>query len=130
MDIPKIAAIAITSTFLVILVKGRSPVFAAIIALAATSVMAWFTISGLSTLFTSFYTLFETGNIEPEYYKSVIKVIGIAYFTEITSALCRDAGESAIAQKLELAGRVSVLILTVPAVSQLMSVIIEALSLI
>ncbi|MEE0944757.1 MAG: SpoIIIAC/SpoIIIAD family protein [Clostridia bacterium] len=130
MDITKIAAIAITSTLIIILLKGKKPIFAALVALAATAVMAIYTIDGLSEIFTSFERLFETGGIEPVYYKSVIKVIGIAYFTEITSALCRDAGETAIAQKLELAGRVAVLMFTMPAVTQLMTVIIEALNLI
>ncbi len=130
MDIAKIAAIAITATLLILLLRGKNPVFAALTALLATALMATYTISGFGEIFTSFNTLFETGGIEPFYYKSVIKVIGIAYFTEIISALCRDAGESAIAKKLELAGRVAVLMLTMPAVTQLMRVIIEALSLI
>lgn len=130
MEITKIAAIAITSTLLIILLKGKSPVFAALTALAATAVMAVYTIDGLGEIFSGFEKLFETGGIEPVYYKSVIKVIAIAYFTEITSALCRDAGETAVAQKLELAGRVAVLMFTMPAVSMLIAVIIEALNLI
>lgn len=130
MDITKIAAIAVISTLLIILLKGKNPLFAALVALAATAVMAAYTADGLSEIFTSFQKLFEAGGIEPVYCKSIMKVIGIAYFTEITSALCRDAGESAIAQKLELAGRVAVIIFTMPVVSQLLDVIIEALNLI
>lgn len=130
MDITKIAAIAVISTLLIILLKGKNPLFAAITALATTALMAVYTADGLGEIFISFQKLFETGGIEPVYCKSIIKVIGIAYFTEITSALCRDAGESAIAQKLELAGRVAVIIFTMPVVSQLLDVIIEALNLI
>ena len=130
MNIAKIAAIAITATLIILLLKGKNPIFAALIALGATVIMATYTIDGLGEIFTGFERLFEAGGIEPIYYKSVIKVIGIAYFTEITSALCRDAGETAVAQKLDLAGRVAVLVFTMPAVAQLMNVIIEALNLI
>lgn len=130
MDIAKIAAVAVTGTLLATLLRSKNPMFAALIALGCAVVMAVSTLSSLGEIFTGFQTLFESGGIDPTYYKNVIKVIGVAYFTEITSSLCRDAGESAIAAKLDMAGRILVLVLTMPAVTQLMSVIIEALSLI
>ncbi len=91
--------------------------------------MALFLLPDLNGIFNDFASIFDDSGIPKEYYKSVIKVIGIAYFTEIISALCRDAGESAIGAKLELAGKVAALSLTIPALGQLMSVIKEALSL-
>ncbi len=92
--------------------------------------MAVYMLPELKELFGSFTGIFEDSGISADYCKSVIKVIGIAYFTEIISALCRDAGESAIGAKLELAGKVMALAITVPAIKQLMSVIKEALALI
>lgn len=130
MEIAKLASIAITATLLIVVLKDKNPVFALLTALAATVIMAGYTVLGLGEIFSDFERLFEVGGIDASYGKIIIKVIAVAYFTEITSALCRDAGETAIAQKLDLAGRVAVLILTVPAVSQLMTVIIEALNLI
>lgn len=130
MEVAKIAVIAIIATLLIILLKDKNPVFAVLTALTATAVMVIYSIDGLREIFIGFQDLFEAGGIEPQYYKSIIKVIGIAYFTEIISSLCRDAGEAAIAQKLELSGRIAVLMFTMPVVSQLMSVIIEALNLI
>lgn len=129
-DIVKIGAIAICATLLVSLLRPKNPIFAALTALAAAVIMTFFTLDSFGSIFKSFTTLFESGGIDSEYYKSVIKVIAVAYFTEITSALCRDAGENGIAAKLELGGRVSVLILTMPAVTNLLQVIIEALALI
>lgn len=130
MDIAKIAAIAIVGTLLSVLLRGKNPVGAALVALATAGVMAMYTIGGIGAVFDGFGELIRTGGIEPDYYKSVIKVIGVAYFTEISAALCRDAGEGAIAVKLELAGRVAVLVLTLPIVARLMEVIIDALALI
>lgn len=130
MEIAKLASVAITATLLIVVLKDKNPVFALLTALAATVIMAGYTVSELGEIFADFERLFEVGGIDASYGKIIIKVIAVAYFTEITSALCRDAGETAIAQKLDLAGRVAVLILTVPAVSQLMTVIIEALNLI
>ncbi len=92
--------------------------------------MALCLLPDLNGIFSDFISIFEDSGIPTDYYKSVIKVIGIAYFTEIVSALCRDAGENAIGTKLELAGKVAALSLTIPTITQLMTVIKEALSLI
>lgn len=129
-DIVKIGAIAVCSTLLILILRQKNPLYATLTALAATCIMIFFTLDSFSSIFESFTSLFERGGIDSRYYKSVIKVIAVAYFTEITSALCRDAGENGIATKLELGGRVSVLILTMPAVTNLLEVIIEALALI
>lgn len=129
MDIAKIAAIALSGTLLAVILRQKSPALAALVALAATAVMAGMLLDSFRVIFDGFSALIESGGIAPEYYKSIIKVIGVAYFTEITAGLCRDAGESAIAAKLEIAGRLGVMALTVPIVARLMTVIINALSL-
>lgn len=129
MDIAKIAAVALAGTLMAVLLRTKNPAGAAIVALAAAAVMAAYMLDGFKTVFEGFSALIEAGGIEPDCYKSIIKVIGVAYFTEITAGLCRDAGESAIAAKLEIAGRLGVLALTVPIVAQLMTVIINALAL-
>lgn len=129
MDIAKIAAIALSGTLLAVILRQKSPALAALVALAATAVMAGMLLDSFRVIFDGFSALIESGGIDPEYYKSIIKVIGVAYFTEITAGLCRDAGESAIAAKLEIAGRLGVMALTVPIVARLMTVIINALSL-
>ncbi len=129
-DIIKIGAVAICSALLAALLRPKNPLFAALVALAASVIMTFFTLDGFESIFDDFTTLLESGSVDSRYYKSVIKVIAVAYFTEIISALCRDAGENGIAAKLELGGRVSVLILTMPAVTNLLEVIIEALALI
>ncbi|MBQ7793323.1 MAG: hypothetical protein IJ366_02275 [Clostridia bacterium] len=129
-DIAKLAAIALAGTLLAVLLRRENPAFATVCAFATAAAMALYILPDLGGIFTGFISLFEDGGISPEYYKSVIKVIGVAYFTEIVSSLCRDAGENAIGTKLELAGKVIALSLTIPAVTQLMTVIKEALSLI
>lgn len=130
MDIAKIAGIAIVGMLLSVTLRGKSPAAATLIALGATLVMTAMTLSGFEAIFNGFSELIEAGGIEPLYYKSLIKVIGVAYFTDIISGICRDAGEGAVAAKLEIAGRVMILTLTMPVVVRLIEVIINALSLI
>jgi stage III sporulation protein AD len=52
-----------------------------------------------------------------------IKVIGVAYMAELGASVCQDAGESAVAAKIELAGRVMLLVLAMPVLMDLVNII-------
>ena len=59
-----------------------------------------------------------------EKYISIIKVIGIAYIVEFGKNVCIDAGQSSIATKLEMAGKVVIVVLTIPLISSLVNVLV------
>jgi stage III sporulation protein AD len=63
------------------------------------------------------------GNGQP-YVSLVVKVIGVAYLAELGASVCLDAGESAVAAKIELAGRVVILVIAAPVILDVAHVII------
>lgn len=54
------------------------------------------------------------GGLDGESVAVIVKAIGIAYTTQIAAALCRDLGETALAVKTELVGRIMLMTLAVP----------------
>lgn len=71
-----------------------------------------------------------TGYIElaPAYTGMLIKMLGITYVAEFSSALCRDAGYQTIAQQIELFGKLAVLVLGLPVILSLLEMIRNFLS--
>ena len=61
-------------------------------------------------------TLPQTGDI-------ILKIFGISIIVETTSDICRDANENTIASKIELIGKVELLILTIPLVKEILKII-------
>ncbi len=55
-------------------------------------------------------------------------MVGIAYITQFGAEILRDGGENAIALKVEMAGKVFILGLTIPIVTEFLEVCINALS--
>lgn len=47
---------------------------------------------------------------------AVVKITGIAYTAQFSADICRDAGESAVASHIELAGRLMMLLAALPMV--------------
>lgn len=58
--------------------------------------------------------LFNHAKMDDQYLTIIFKGLGICYLTQLSCDCCRDCGESCIASQLELAGKVAMLIISLP----------------
>ena len=70
--------------------------------------------------------LFLQADMEEDYLTIIFKGLGICYITQLSCDCCRDCGESSIATQLELAGKIAMLVISLPLFRALIG-IIEAL---
>ena len=66
--------------------------------------------------------------LESQYLHMVIKIIGVAYLSQFASELCRDAGEGSMASKIELAGKVMILTLSMPVIYRLLDLVSDIIN--
>ena len=59
----------------------------------------------------------------------LLKALGIAVLTQCCAELCRESGESGVANGVELAGKVEILLLALPLIAEILSTARELLSL-
>lgn len=57
----------------------------------------------------------------------LLKITGIAFLTEFSVNICKDAGEGAIATKVEMAGKVLIIALSIPIISALLDSVLKIL---
>ena len=62
-------------------------------------------------------------SIEQEYIQIVMRIIGIAYLTGLGGDLCRDAGQTAIGKKIELAGRILIVVTSLPVLTSVLNLL-------
>ena len=67
----------------------------------------------------------QCGGLDGEAVAVIVKAIGIAYTTQIAAALCRDLGETALAVKTELIGRIMLMTLAVPLILKITEMLTE-----
>ena len=72
-----------------------------------------------------FSALLARGDLSAELYGPVLRVVGIAVLVRILAALCRDAGQSALAAKVELAGTVLAFGAALPLLEQVLTFLTE-----
>ncbi|NLI58448.1 MAG: stage III sporulation protein AD [Clostridium sp.] len=125
MEIFQIVILAVISTLIIIVLKVQRPETALMISIV-TGVIIFFVVLGKTSAIIELLKGYaEKANIDIVYFSTLLKIIGIAYIAEFGSEICKDAGESAIASKVELAGKVIIIILAVPIVTSLLDLVIN-----
>ncbi len=109
------------------ILKETRPEFTIFISLITGVIIFLALIPKLVYLLDVMRDLSQKVDIEIIYFSTILKIIGIAYIVEFGSQLCRDAGENSIAMKIEMAGKLSILVLSIPILLGLMELIMKIL---
>ena len=119
----KVVFIGIVAVFAVLLLRVGKPEFAMAVSLTACVLILLFAGGTLTTVIGDLKKLFSYVTLPEGYLKLLFKVLGVAYLAEFGSALCKDAGQSAISGQIELVGKLAILAISMPVVTALFETI-------
>ncbi|HLR20444.1 MAG TPA: stage III sporulation protein AD [Tissierellaceae bacterium] len=127
MEIFQIASLGIIATTLIILLKNSRPEFTIYISIITGVIIFSIILKHLVYVIDVLRDLTIKANIEITFFTVILKIIGTAYIVEFSSQICRDAGENSIAMKIELAGKIIIMILAMPILLALVDLITQIL---
>lgn len=81
----------------------------------------------LSELVTAVREIFQMVDTNHSYLGILFKMLGITYVAEFSAAICKDAGYQTIASQIEVFGKLTILVMSLPIVLALMKTIQEFL---
>ena len=125
MEIVKIIATAFVSVVIIAILKQHRPEFAMYASITAGMIILYYIIGSFSPILSMLQNLSEKMGVSSKFFIILLKITGIAYLTEFGSNICRDSGETAIASKVELAGKVLIIGLSVPIITTLLETILK-----
>jgi len=70
----------------------------------------------------------ELGNINKEYIKVILKVVGIGLISEIISLICKDVGNESLGKVLQILSTILILVISVPIFDKLLDLLNNILS--
>lgn len=123
MDIFRIAAVGICGVVIASIVKGYKPEFATYVIITTVMVIFIMVIYKLTAVFEFLSDIYDQISYGKNFFPIILKVLAVAYIADFTAQICRDSGESAIAGKVELAGKVMIFYLAVPVMMAVMELI-------
>lgn len=127
MDIIKIIGIGLISLVITIIVKQYKPEFAVYISLIAGTLILMLVFDKLSEVIKLLNNLASKSAINSKFISLLIKITGIAILTEFAVSICKDSGETAIANKMDIGGKIMIIAVSVPIISSLLENVIKIL---
>ena len=127
MDIIPVASVALIGTFLSLSIKKEAPVFAACVSLISGLVIFFYVADGIEILAESIDRMTKESGINKTYMAMVMKIASVSYICGFISDICADAGEKAAADKVEMAGRVAIAVISAPVLMSLMEAVTKYL---
>lgn len=123
MEILKIIMVALVGVTAASLVKSVRAEVSLYIVLATGIIILIMILNSLTGIFRYFEAIYNKVEYGREYFPVIIKVLVIAYLSDFTSQLCRDAGQVAIGTKVELAGKLIIFFISIPILASVISLI-------
>ena len=115
----KVVFIGLVAVFAVLLLRVGKPEFAMAVSLAACVLILLFAGGTLTSVVGDLKKLFSYITLPEGYLKILFKILGVAYLAEFGSALCKDAGQSAISGQIVLVGKLTILAISMRGVTSL-----------
>lgn len=127
MDIIKITGIGLISLIIIIIVKQYRPEFVIYVSIIAGAIILMLIMDKVSSIINLLTALSNKTVVNNEFLTLLIKITGIAFLTEFSVSLCKDSGETAIANKIDIGGKVIIISMSIPIIASLLETIIKIL---
>lgn len=119
------AALCVTAALLALVVRQGSPPLGLLLSLGAAAAVLALLAEPMGELFALFRELGERSGLSEAVLGALCKVLGISVVVRTGGSLCRDAGETAMAQAVETAGAVCTLIAALPLLRSVLDLLLN-----
>ena len=106
MDIIKIIGVGLIALIIIIILKQYRPEFVIYVSIIAGVIILILIMDKVSAIIDLLTSLSNKTVINNEFLVLLIKITGIAFLTEFSVSICKDSGETAIANKIDIGGKV------------------------
>ncbi|MDY2695761.1 MAG: SpoIIIAC/SpoIIIAD family protein [Eubacteriales bacterium] len=123
----KIIGIGILTLIAYLIIKPLKPEVAVFISIVGSVIVIMSCIDGLMQVINTMTSFVEKTGINTGLFGCILKIIGVGYVIEFASGICSNAGNSGLADAITLAGKITILVISLPIINSLITIIMEIL---
>ncbi len=123
MDIIKIIGVAFVTAIASILLKSTKPELSFAVTVTGVIVILLFIVDALQNTLLIFSTISEMTGVENGLLKILLKIVGVGYLTEFGAGILNDFGSNAVADKVVLGGKITIIVLSLPVIEGLLQLV-------
>lgn len=119
----QIALLGVVTVLLALQFRNQKPEYEILICLCGGLLIMGFAISKLGGIMRNIRQMQSYVGLDESYYRILIKIIGITYLSEFASDICKDTGHASVGTFVELAGKLSIMAISMPVILALLDTI-------
>ncbi len=127
MEILKIIAIGIVGAIASLLLRRNNSEFSTLISVATACAILFLILPSFKTITTALDAFSQKAHVDNGIFTALIKVLTIGYVTEFGAGVVSDFKENGIADKIKLAGKISIFLVTLPVFSSIITLVSQLL---
>lgn len=127
MEIFRLCAIGIITALLSLFLRQQKSPLALPVSLGGGALLLFLAVPYFRDILGLWGEFAANSGLDTGFAGILVKIIAVTFITEICAALCRDAGESALGETLELCGKLLILGMSMPVITALFKVVISFL---
>ncbi|HHY34181.1 MAG TPA: stage III sporulation protein AD [Firmicutes bacterium] len=128
MNVFQVAVLGLVCSLILALIRRERPEMGVMLSLAAGAFILMLVAPRAVGVMLVFKDMAENAGIGSTYLGVALKVLGIAYVVDFAADLCRDAGEENLASRVELAGKILILVAALPVIEGVFQLILSLLT--
>ncbi len=123
MDVFTLVAIAVIGAVVCVLIKQYRPEYMPLVAIVTGIIIVVLALPQTGEMLDYLEKISNLSDVDSIYVKTILKALGICIITQLASDTCKDCGQSSIASKVELGGKIAILSISVPFFTSLVETI-------
>jgi stage III sporulation protein AD len=126
-EIAQIVGLALVTTIMLLILRQERPVMAVLLSVAFSVMIFLLMMGKLGSIINLMKELSRRAEVNYFFMATVIKILGVAYLGEFAASICQDAGENAVAKKVEFAAKIIIAVLALPVMVAILESLLQLL---
>ncbi len=127
LSVAAVVGISIIALSLIMLLKQYRPEFALLVSVITACILLFYAIGKSGEIINTVNSLADRAGIDQQNIRLIFKALGICYLVQIAKDICRDSGQTALADRVDFIGKITIVGLSVPLLLQIVTMITELL---
>lgn len=125
MSIGVVMALLMIAVVLALSLKSKNPEISSLVSVAVCLAIVGLCVGRIQTILDGMNRVCNYIHVDKVYITILLKLLGIAYICEFAAGISKDAGYQAIAAQIELVGKLTMLMVSMPVLMQVLNTILD-----
>ncbi len=127
MELYKVILLGVIISILAVFLKSIKAEYSLLCVIVGSVILLFYILNSLTEVFSFFGGVVDKTGIDKNLFSLLLKIIGIGYLVEFSAGVCADSGNSSIANKVLVAGKILIFLLSLPIIQNLFETVLKLL---